>query len=330
MHDPLTVPAVSVVIPAYRASRDIAAALESVFAQTFDSYEVLVVNDGSPDTSELELVLAPWRSRIRYFTQSNRGAGAARNTAIRAARGDYIAFLDADDCWMPEFLARQVGFLEAHADCGVVYADALLSGESPSLSGRRFMDTSPSIGEVTLMSLIEQRCNVLLSTVVMRRSLLLEAGLFDESLRRGQDFDLWLRLALHGVSIRYQRLVLAERRIRVGGLSGDAVAEIERALNVLDRFWRGHTLDREACTALRVRVMGLVDRLEIEQAKQRIAEGNFLAARYHLNAAQQRSWKLRAAQLAVTVAPRLLRAVYLRLRPPLWSEAAPDPVAGAR
>ena len=68
--------------------------------------------------------------------------------------------------------------------------------------------------------------------------------------------------------------------------------------------------------------MALVDRLEIEQAKQRIAEGNFRAARYHLNAAQQRSWKLRAAQVALSVAPRLLRAVYLRFRSPVWPATA--------
>jgi glycosyltransferase involved in cell wall biosynthesis len=317
------VPAVSIVIPAYRSSCDIALALESVFAQTFDSFEVLVVNDGSPDSGELEAALAPYRERIRYFAQPNRGAGAARNTAIRAARGRYVAFLDADDRWVPEFLVLQTGYLDAHSACGLVYADAHLSGESPSLSGRRFMDASPSSGDVTLIGLIEQRCNILLSTVMVRRELLLEAGLFDESLRRGHDFDLWLRLALRGVQIRYRRAVLAERRIRTGGLSGSAVDEIQRALNVLDRFWRAHALDRDACTAIRVRVMALVDRLEIEQAKQRIAEGNFHAARYHLNAAQERSWKLRAAQVALSVAPRLLRAVYLRLRPPVWRVPVP-------
>jgi len=326
MDDAMEAPAVSVVIPAYRASRDIATGLESVFAQTFTSFEVLVVNDGSPDTVELEEALAPYRSRIRYFVQANRGAGAARNTAIRAARGGYVAFLDADDCWAPAFLARQVGYLDAHPECGVVYADAVLSGDSPSLSGRRFMSTSPSTGEVTLISLIQQHCNVLLSTVVTRRRLLLEAGLFEESLRRGQDFDLWLRLALRGVVIAYQRQVLAERRIRSDGLSGDAVAEIQRALNVLDRFWSRHTLDRDVHTALRVRVMRLVDRLEVEQAKQRIAEGNFHAARYHLNAAHERSWKVRASRVALRVAPRLLRAVYLRRRSAGLAGAGPGAV----
>ena len=309
VYDETSQPAVSVVIPAYRASLDIAVALDSVFSQTFAPFEVIVVNDGSPDTPALEAALARYRSSIRYLAQSNRGAGAARNTGIRVARGRYIAFLDADDSWTPDFLARQVAYLEANPGCALVYADARVSGESP-LAGRRVMETAPSTGDVTLISLIEQRCNVLLSTVVMHREPLFEAGLFEESLRRGQDFDLWLRLALRGATFSYQPLVLAERRVRAEGLSADAIAEIQRSLHVLDRFGRRHHLDRGVRTALRVRMMRLVDRLEIELAKQRIVEGNFAAARYHFAAARHRPWTVRAAQLALKISPRLLRAAY--------------------
>ena len=98
-------PAVSVIIPAFRASRDIAEALTSVFAQTFADFEVVLVDDGSPDAAELETAIAPFRSRIHFITQPNQGAGAARNTAIRASTGRFLAFLDADDRWLPDFLA---------------------------------------------------------------------------------------------------------------------------------------------------------------------------------------------------------------------------------
>jgi hypothetical protein len=158
----------------------------------------------------------------------------------------------------------------------------------------------------------------MLSTVVVRRAWLVNAGLFDETLRRGQDFDLWLRLSLGAMMMRYQRAVLAERRVRAGGLSGDALAEIARALHVLDRFGRAHALDSDARTALRIRTMALVDRLEIEQGKQRIAEGNFAAARYHLTAASARPWKLRLALMGLQVAPRLLRSAYLKRWPSMW------------
>ena len=314
-------PAVSVIIPAYQASGDIADALASVFAQTFTNFEVIVVNDGSPDTAELERALQPYRERIRYFSQPNRGAGAARNAGIRTARGRYLALLDADDLWYPEFLRRQTWLLEANPACGLVYCDSLISGDSV-LAGRRFMETAPSCGEVTLVSLIAQQCNIALSTVVVRRSAVVDAGLFDEGLRRGQDFDLWLRLALRGVGMRYQEAVLAERRVRTNGLSGDSLAEIQRALHVLDRFGCAHALDQEARTALRVRLMALIDRLEVEQAKQRIVEGDFAAARRHLAIARERPWKLRLALVALQVSPRLMRAAYLRMRPSLWKNAA--------
>ena len=319
----LPAPCVSIVIPAYRASGDIGAALDSVFAQNFSDFEVIVINDGSPDTLELEAALAPYATCIRYMVQENLGAGGARNAGIAASRGRYIALLDADDRWTPDFLRRQIRYLNAHPECDLVYCDALVSGES-LLAGRRFMDTAPSAGAVTLLSLIGQECNIILSTVVVRREPIVAAGMFDETLRRGQDFDLWLRLALRGATIHYQRDVLAERRVRADGLSGDPIAELQRALAVLDRFGRTHDLATQVRTALRVRMMTLVDRLEIEQAKRRILEGNFAAARYHLAVPRRQPAKLRIVRLALHVAPRLLRAAWIRLRPPIWT-AKPRP-----
>jgi glycosyltransferase involved in cell wall biosynthesis len=309
--------AVSVIIPAYRASREIPEALASVFAQSYDDVEVIVVDDGSPDRDRLIAAVEPYRSRIRYIEQANAGAGAARNAAIRVARGRYLAFLDADDRWSPGFLHRQVGHLDAHPDTTLVYCDALLSGETP-LAGQRFMQAAPSHGAVTLVSLIEQRCNIILSTVVARKEAIVGVGLFNEGLRRGQDFELWLRLALAGARLDYHTDVLAEHRVRAAGLSGDAIAEIQRAINVLDQFGRARELPPAARTALRIRMMTLVDRLEIEQGKQRFLEGNFAAAQYHFQAARGQTWKIRAAAVAMRIAPRLMRALYLRVRPSTW------------
>src|SRR5262249_42519605 len=265
---PETRAAVSVIIPAYRASREIPDALESVFTQTFSDLEVIVVDDGSPDRESLVAALEPHRARIRYLEQANAGAGAARNAAIRMAQGRYLAFLDADDRWAPDFLLRQVSHLDAHPETTLVYCDALLSGDTP-LAGRRSMPAAPSAGDVTLIGLIEQRCSIILSTVVARTEAIVAAGLFNPGLRRGQDFELWLRLALAGARIDYQTQVLAERRVRATGLSGGAIAEIQRDINVLDQFGRSRELPSVVRTALRIRIMTLVDRLEIEQGKQR-------------------------------------------------------------
>src|SRR6266702_399564 len=104
-------PAVSVIIPAYNVARYIGETLESVLAQTFTDYEVIVVNDGSPDTEEFERAIEPYLSRIRYLKQENRGASVARNTGLQAAGGEFIAFLDADDLWLPNYLEAQMKFI---------------------------------------------------------------------------------------------------------------------------------------------------------------------------------------------------------------------------
>ena len=123
-------PSVSVVIPTYNVAPYIAETLNSVFAQTFSDFEVIVVDDGSPDGEELERALGPYLERVRYMRQENRGAGAARNHGVREARGEFIAFLDSDDLWMPEYLEEQVRFLR-EGNYDLAYADALLFGDSP-------------------------------------------------------------------------------------------------------------------------------------------------------------------------------------------------------
>jgi glycosyltransferase involved in cell wall biosynthesis len=306
-------PRVSVVIPAFKSARDIADALDSVFRQSFTSFEVIVVDDASPDAVEMQRAIAPFADRICYIRHTrNRGAGAARNTALRAARGALIAFLDADDLWSPDFLHRQVSFLDTHPDCALVYCDARISGESP-LAGRRFMETAPSTGDVTLHRLITQECNIPLSTVVMRRDPLFAVGLFDEAIRRGQDYDLWLRLAAAGTTMRYQRVVLTERRVRASGLSGSPTREFERAIRILDHF--GRTQAPAVRTVVRARMSTLLDQLEIEHAKERLRDAHFAAARRHLSAAKHRSLKWRLVLLGLHIAPRLMRRAYLATRP---------------
>lgn len=139
-------PAVSVIIPAYNAAQYVGEALESVFAQTFADYEVIVVNDGSPDTDELERVLAPYMERTTYLKQENRGPSGARNTGIERARGKYVALLDSDDLWLSDYLTKQVALLDADPELDLVYSDALIFGDS-TLAGRTFMEMAPSRGQ---------------------------------------------------------------------------------------------------------------------------------------------------------------------------------------
>ena len=137
-------PSVSVVIPAYNTAPYIGETLSSVLAQTYTDFEVIVVNDGSPDTVELEVALAPFRDRIQYIVQENGGLSAARNRGIAAGRGEFVALLDSDDVWEPDYLEYQLAVLERDG-LDIVYSNATTFGD-PLRAGRLFMDMHPSTG----------------------------------------------------------------------------------------------------------------------------------------------------------------------------------------
>ena len=314
---------VSVVIPAYRSAGYIADTLASVFNQTHADLEVIVINDGSPDTADLVAALAPWRDRIVYLEQENAGAGAARNAGLAVARGEHVAFLDADDRWLPGFLESQLRYLREHPECEMVYADARLTGDTP-LAGRTFMETTPSQGPVTFRSLLAQDCTVLTSSVVVRRGVVDAAGRFDVSLRRGQDFDLWLRLAHRGTNIAYQREPLIERIVRADGLSADPVTELERAMRVLNGIQTKLPLEPSDRGMLQRRVTALGAALELERGKRCLRAGQFEPARRHFqrSMAFEPQWKLRLVLAVMTIAPRMFQRAYMRLRPPTTAETA--------
>src|SRR5262245_40420241 len=123
-------PAVTIVLPAYNASRYITEALDSVQAQTFSDYEVIVVNDGSDDRQELERLLDAHPLPIIYLSQENKGVSAARNAAIKIGSGEFYAQLDSDDQWTPEYLEVQLGILNDNPDVALVYPNATIIGDA--------------------------------------------------------------------------------------------------------------------------------------------------------------------------------------------------------
>lgn len=191
----------SVVIPAYNAQAFITRALDSVLAQTYPNFELILINDGSADTPILEQKLQPYLSRIRYFKQENRGPSEARNEAIRVANGSYIGFLDSDDAWLPHHLETQVSLLTSKPGFDLVYADAILI-QGQKTVGHNF-GIEPQSPPVTFEALLEETCNVGTSSTVASRQLLIDAGLFDGRFRRCEDFDLWLRMCFRGARIGF-------------------------------------------------------------------------------------------------------------------------------
>jgi len=306
-----TAPLVSVVIPAYRVAQYIAAALDSVLAQTFKDYEIIVVNDGSPDTEELEKALEPYRGRMAYLRQENQGSSAARNTGIRAARGTYIAPLDADDIWAPEHLASQLAVLEADPSIDMVYADARIFGDVPE-AGRTVMELCPSAGAVTFERLVTRECTVHLCVSVCRRETLLRAGLFDAEMQRGEDIDMWMRILRHGGRIVYQRRVLGHYRRHPGSNSADPVEAIEGFLAALAKAARDPNLTPvQRAVVDRQRLLERA-RVELHNGKQAFLAGDAERAVHHLTRAnaQFKSLKIAAILTLLRVAPSFLRALY--------------------
>ena len=311
---PLAQPPVSVIIPAYKVARFISATLDSVLSQTFSNYEIIVINDGSPDTEELEQELAPYSHLITYITQSNQGAGAARNAGIRAARGEFVAFLDGDDLWLPEFLQQQIALITAGNGIDLVYADAinLQDGKLCRISN---MEVNPSRGSVTTEALITAECCVITSSVVARRSLILEVGLFDENFPNSQDFDLWLRLAKHGAHISYQKKVLIHRRIYEGSLASNPLNSFAGEIRVLEKTQQRNDLTEGERAAIVRTLERRRATVEVFKGKQRLSAGEFDSALTSFRTANDyyHSWKLRLVILSLRIAPHFFQRVY-RLR----------------
>jgi GT2 family glycosyltransferase len=187
-------PRVSAIVPAYNSVRYLPEAIDSVLAQTYRDFEIIVVDDGSTDGTQG--VLARYGDRIRVVRQSNQGSAAARNAGILAARGEFIAFLDADDLWLPQKLERQMRLFGERPEIGWVYSDYREFDES-GLGTRSFFEREglrhPPEGWV--LPALAEGCITWTTTVVMRASCFHEAGLFDPVFPRAQDYDMWLRLA---------------------------------------------------------------------------------------------------------------------------------------
>ena len=190
------IPSVSVIIPAYNVAPFIAETLDSLFAQTYQDFEAILVNDGSTDDTEARV--APYRDRLIYIHQPNSGVMAARNAGLQAARGRYIALLDSDDLLLPRFLEVLVGMLEADPALSVAYPNARYFGW-PKHDGKLHQDVFPVAEPVTFDRVLRRECYIF-GLLVFRREVIEAVGGYDESLagQGAEDFELWLRMLRHG------------------------------------------------------------------------------------------------------------------------------------
>lgn len=179
---------ISIIIPTYNRYSFLDKAIQSVLKQSYEDFELLIVDDGSNDGSD-KLIQSFLDKRVRCFYQENRGVSAARNKGIIESRGDIIAFLDSDDWWKNKKLEKQLDLMKS-SSCLISHTQELWYRRGKILNQKKKHEKLA--GDLFAKSL--EMCSIGASTVMMTRSLFNEVGLFDETLPACEDYDLWLRI----------------------------------------------------------------------------------------------------------------------------------------
>jgi glycosyltransferase involved in cell wall biosynthesis len=222
-----TSPRVSVIIPTFNRRDYLPIALDSVLAQTYTDYEIVIIDDGSTD--DTRDILFPYEQRIRYFYQQNSGIAAARNRGIEESRGMYLALLDSDDYWLPGKLACQVEGLEKNPQWGMVATRC----SSISPDGRFRRHNRPGKSGWILIDLFKSNF-IRTSSAMITRECLDQVGLFDTSLPECEEYDLWLRIA-HRYPIGFINQSLTVYTDNPHGVSTDSLAGRHVRIKVLEK-----------------------------------------------------------------------------------------------
>lgn len=273
---PAELPLVSVIMPAYNAEKYLTAAIQSVLDQTFEKWELLVIDDGSIDrTAEIARKFSDADKRIRYIFQSNNRQASARNTGIKKARADFIAFLDADDLWTSEKLELQIRKAKETA-ADIIFSDGFVFPEDDAANESRLFSTLHGKFDGAKMFpllFIENRLPIL--SVMARRNVLCEIGLFNEDPRfHGcEDYELWLRLAKAGAIFYGMQEKLVRYRVHAASTSSKKIEWLEAKLALLQM----HSEDESLSTVdvskrfrgvYRALVAASIERGDIRRAKE--------------------------------------------------------------
>lgn len=208
---------VTIVLPAYNASEYLRETINSVLCQTFQDFELLVIDDGSTDnTTDIVNDFCQRDSRIRLISQNNQGVSVARNTGINMAQGEFIAFIDSDDLWLPNKLAKHVQHLSANPNLGLSFARVEFMSFDGKPTGKY---SNPRLVNIAAKNLYEENAAVTPSNAVIRRTAVEQVGGFDGELSGAADAELFLRLKCHGWQVEGIDEVLVLYRTSLGGMS---------------------------------------------------------------------------------------------------------------
>lgn len=278
---------ISVLMPIYKGERFVAHAIESVLGQTYPHIELIIVNDGSPDNSAAVIRHYLADVRVKYIEQQNAGVASARNTALRHATGAYIGLCDQDDEWLPHKAEKQIAYMQAHPDAGLVHGDVDYIDENGQ----------PLPHEPYFPAAVSGQCfarmymgnPVMAVAAVFRRSLVDAIGGFDPSIKYADDYDLWLRIAAQH-AVGYIDEPVARYRWHAENNSHHQVAIREYTLRVLRKAERELP---DACARVPPADRKLrYCRLYEQMAHYANAESRpFAAASYALKAAAWDPWR---------------------------------------
>jgi glycosyltransferase involved in cell wall biosynthesis len=235
---------VSVIIPVYKAEKYIAATVKSVLEQTYKNFEILIIDDASPDKS-IDICKQFTDSRIKIIHQENRGLAGARNTGIRYAQGEYLAFLDADDLWLPEKLEKHVAHLDSSPKVGVSFCRSTFIDDEGRPLGLYQM---PKLRDITLPQVLCRNPISNGSAAVIRKEVFagikfqdhlhgtVEDFYFDERFRQSEDIECWIRIA---IQTDWQIEGIAEAltlyRVNSGGLSANVLQQLDSWEKVIEK-----------------------------------------------------------------------------------------------
>jgi glycosyltransferase involved in cell wall biosynthesis len=225
-----------IIIPAYNAARYLPAAIESVISQTFGDWRIILVNDGSTDSTaaiadEYQRKLG---DRMLVVTQANAGLPAARNVAIRNSSAEFLAILDADDIWLPCRLAESLKSFESRPEVGLSYGLITVIDQDGNPQRTFAGNRSNAEGKIA-RSIYQRKVDLPCPTITFRRKCIEEVGLFDETMRSTEDRDMWLRIAFRR-EVAFIPKVIAFYRIAAGGMSGN----MDRMFDAQRQFIRKH------------------------------------------------------------------------------------------
>ena len=229
---------ISVLIPSYNCVKFLPEAIKSVLNQTYQDFEIIIIDDGSTDNTKdiVDSFKKQYLNQIQYIYQENKGLAIARNTGLEHAQGQYIALLDADDVWLPERLEAEIHVIESDPSIGLVHANITKispTGEFLDTPIRQKQFLSGNIYEYIFL----RKADIACPTVLFRKECCKQAGMFDPNLTRlgCEDRDLWLRIS-KDYKITYVDKVLANYRVSPESMSRNLKKMLEARLYVIDKY----------------------------------------------------------------------------------------------